>query len=268
MSDASVNANANSDVGAKSMPHAKGQSMFARIAWAVVLGFVLLHIVGYFLYGHERMLEGARTFAMSTAERAYELDQVVTHQPELLPHFNTQWFTLAQIATPKLLSEQRWPHNEEVQAAVLARLQTLGLENDAAVQMAYSGGPRGKFEIQFPAQSGGYVYAQASTLLANRSYASPAGLSTSLLFLVVVGAVLWVTRRVTKQLDRFSAAAVALGEGYESQTLPENVGPKELRRASVAFNGMQRRVMSLLRERSDMLAGVSHDLRTLVTAVG
>lgn len=47
--------------------------------------------------------------------------------------------------------------------------------------------------------------------------------------------------------------------------LPENRGPREVRRASRAFNTMQERVHSLINQRTQMLAAVSHDLRTIAT---
>lgn len=41
-------------------------------------------------------------------------------------------------------------------------------------------------------------------------------------------------------------------------------GAEEVRRAGVAFNIMRERLKKQLKERTEMLAGVSHDLRTLL----
>ncbi len=43
-------------------------------------------------------------------------------------------------------------------------------------------------------------------------------------------------------------------------------GAREVRKAAVAFNRMQARVNGLLSKRTIVLAGVSHDLRTPLTA--
>lgn len=42
-------------------------------------------------------------------------------------------------------------------------------------------------------------------------------------------------------------------------------GPVEVRRAAHAFNEMQSRIQTYLRERAQILASISHDLQTPIT---
>jgi signal transduction histidine kinase len=62
----------------------------------------------------------------------------------------------------------------------------------------------------------------------------------------------------------FAGAAERLGLDVDAPPLPEE-GPREVRRASRAFNEMQGRLRSFVRDRTQMLAAISHDLRTPIT---
>lgn len=74
----------------------------------------------------------------------------------------------------------------------------------------------------------------------------------------------WLGRRITRPLGVFADAATRLGTDVGTPALPES-GPSELRAAARAFNRMQQRVQRLVEDRVQMLAAVSHDLRTPIT---
>ncbi len=243
-------------------------TMFSRIAWIVVIGFIVIHVLSYYFYGHDRMVENARTFAVGVAERTYAIDGLIGRYPELASVVDSDVYSVHQAPLKPKIADNRWPHSQEVEQAVGTKLSELGLASLDAVQMAYVGGRHPRFEIVMPSRQGGFIKAVADSSIAMRGYGSPASFSMSVLLLVVLAAVLYVTRRMTRRLDQFAQAATALGDGRSVDDLPENVGPRELRRASRAFNGMRAKVASLLSERSEMLGGVSHDLRTLCTRLG
>ncbi|HYG89706.1 MAG TPA: ATP-binding protein [Azospirillum sp.] len=81
---------------------------------------------------------------------------------------------------------------------------------------------------------------------------------------VIVALSLWAGRRLTAPLARFADAAERLGVDGEADPLPE-AGPKELRAATRAFNRMQERLRRFVADRTQMLAAISHDLRTPLT---
>ncbi len=74
----------------------------------------------------------------------------------------------------------------------------------------------------------------------------------------------WFVRNQVRSIRRLARAAEAFGMGQDTGAIkPE--GAIEVRRAAVAFNLMQERIRRFLNQRVEMLAGVSHDLRTPLT---
>ena len=70
--------------------------------------------------------------------------------------------------------------------------------------------------------------------------------------------------RQLKPLKRLAIIAETFGRGLDAPEI-KSVGAYEIRQTSKAFNQMRTRIKRFLKQRTDMLAGVSHDLRTPLT---
>ncbi|MDP3599703.1 MAG: ATP-binding protein [Bosea sp. (in: a-proteobacteria)] len=85
-------------------------------------------------------------------------------------------------------------------------------------------------------------------------------LGTSLILLTI--AVLFLRNQI-RPILKLADAAEAFGKGRDAEFRPR--GAREVRRAGNAFIEMKRRVERAVGERTTMLNGVSHDLRTILT---
>ncbi|WP_457103906.1 ATP-binding protein [Methylobacterium sp. P5_C11] len=74
----------------------------------------------------------------------------------------------------------------------------------------------------------------------------------------------WATRALTAPLKRLAGAAEAFGARDDHVSLPE-AGPREVLAVSRALDRMRSRVRRLIDDRTQMLAAISHDLRTPIT---
>ncbi len=72
-------------------------------------------------------------------------------------------------------------------------------------------------------------------------------------------------RNQVRPIQRLSEIAERFGKGEDITDTLKYQGALEVRNASLAFNRMRDRIFRQMRQRTDMLSGVSHDLRTPLT---
>jgi len=85
--------------------------------------------------------------------------------------------------------------------------------------------------------------------------------ATSVVLLTI--AILFLRNQI-RPILRLAAAAESFGKGRAVEELTPR-GAREVRQATIAFHDMQSRIERQIEQRTAMLAGVSHDLRTVLT---
>ena len=101
----------------------------------------------------------------------------------------------------------------------------------------------------------------------NAAYASNAEIFLLWMFgtsAVLIGVAIIFLRNQIKPILRLADAAESFGKGREVPNFRPR-GAREVRRAAQAFIEMKTRVERAIEQRTAMLAGVSHDLRTVLT---
>lgn len=84
------------------------------------------------------------------------------------------------------------------------------------------------------------------------------------LSLILVTTALVFLRNQVRPVRLLARAAEAFGKGHPARRLKPH-GATEIRQATFAFNEMQARIQRQMQQRTEMLTGISHDLRTPLT---
>ena len=133
--------------------------------------------------------------------------------------------------------------------------------------MRHGGGPGAgglTFVAQVALRDGTRVTFDARQPQATENWPLRVLLSIVLLLAAVIGVSLIAVRWATRPLKTLADAADELGKNINRPPLAET-GPTEVARAARAFNTMQSRLAAYLRERTQVLAAMSHDLKTPIT---
>ncbi len=233
----------------------------------ILLPLVLLQAVALFLfYGSHLDIVSRRLSASVAGEVAYTL--------ELMRRFpgaeNQAWILAAardrfnlnmavepganlfnDVSSPNILG----PMDDDLRAALQAQVRL-------PFTMDWLSDPQSiKIRVQFP-EGVLDVEAPRKRLYTATVYLFVLWVVGSALLLFSIAALFM--RNQVRAIRRLAAAAEAFGVGRDVGPIkPE--GAIEVRQAATAFNRMQDRIRRFLAQRTEMLAGVSHDLRTPLT---
>ncbi len=100
----------------------------------------------------------------------------------------------------------------------------------------------------------------------DHAWGAPALISFGLSAIAVIVVVTWLVRRTMRPLRALTEAAERFGQGERPEPVPED-GPADIRQLIAAFNIMRDRIDRFVGERMQMLAALSHDLRTPITTL-
>lgn len=92
-------------------------------------------------------------------------------------------------------------------------------------------------------------------------------LQTLVLYLVLVGGLALLLRRITRPLAALKDRVTLFGETRETAGQLEPTGPEDMRRLITAHNAMEGRIAALINEKDVMLGAIGHDLKTPLAAL-
>lgn len=113
---------------------------------------------------------------------------------------------------------------------------------------------------------GRWLYTERPQRLSVWLHADRMLISLLLSIAAVLLAAAFIARRIARPLAALSTAADRFGRGEFSEKL-EPQGPEDIARTIRAFNVMSERLQRFVSDRTQMLAAISHDLRTPITAL-
>lgn len=132
-------------------------------------------------------------------------------------------------------------------------------------EVVWSGAEQGSLWVSVPIAEQDY-WLIIRGLTAGMKFPSLALLVSLLILLLAVGGAFLIQRRLNRPLTRLVDSARAVARGQQPEPLSEEP-PEEIATVARAFNQMTRSLAAIEQERSVMLAGVSHDLRTPLSKV-
>lgn len=261
------------------------RSLFGRTVLVIVGGLIVAQVLSAVLLFDERSRWFLQGRIGRSSHRIADAANVLDSQPPANREQLAAGFASTDFDLSVLAAQPELPGSDEALAASAATLAEeltleLGRQEPAKVSVRYNpdapSASRGydPFETRIPAtvieaalhsRDGGQWYRVRFKLQADvRSLPDRViwdmAMQLAILLLLLMIAVRWVTR----PLSVLAMAADRLGRNLDEPPIPER-GPSEVMRAAQAFNRMQQRLRDLLAQKAQMLAAVSHDLKTPIT---
>jgi signal transduction histidine kinase len=275
-------------------------SLFGRLVIVLLAGLIGAQIAGLAFHLHDRGELLARSSGIESARR---IADVVRLLDTLAPAERERF--VAVLSTPPLLISLGRPALSDGEAAQGAQAALFGtflrgmLGEDRSIRVSVDespappgsrrrppymmhpgrGGPEPPFGpgmMRYFAPPGFFFIAQVQlrdgawvsfdSRLPPEASSWPYRMLLSVLVLLaaVILLSLFAVRWITRPLKTLADAAEELGRNIDRPALPET-GPVEVGRAARALNTMQSRLSRYLRDRTRVLAAMSHDLKTPIT---
>ena len=95
----------------------------------------------------------------------------------------------------------------------------------------------------------------------------PVIVQTLTIYIVLVGAVALILRRITRPLAALTERVEKFAVAPEVESQLEPSGPDDMRRLILAHNAMESRIAAMLDEKDVMLGAIGHDLKTPLTTL-
>jgi signal transduction histidine kinase len=118
--------------------------------------------------------------------------------------------------------------------------------------------------VSIPLRSGGILVVNSRPSAVVRTYLRQRAFLGAIGGIAVLVILLFAVRQTTRPLIALSQGVRRFSDDLAMSDLPVS-GPREIRALSIAFNDMKARIGALMGERTRMLAGIAHDMRTYLT---
>ncbi|QZH75985.1 MAG: two-component sensor histidine kinase [Erythrobacter sp.] len=112
-----------------------------------------------------------------------------------------------------------------------------------------------------------WLVARAPRPAGNRGVMAGVIVQTLILYLVLVGGLAVLLRRITRPLAALTHRVESFGGTRNGEPPLEPTGPEDARRLIAAHNAMEARIATLLDEKDVMLGAIGHDLKTPLAAL-
>lgn len=241
------------------------KSLLGRSVLIIVMPLILLQLISATIFFENHWSKVGRRLALSvTGEIAFMINELrdvegPAEREQVLSHFQTTMF-LDAVYVPGEVLKNTAKEGEDILVNQLTSAMDEMVNRPHAIDAA-SDEDFVRIDVQL-AEGVLTVSLPRKRLFSTTTYVFVLWMVGSSMLLFGVAYVFM--RNQVRPIRRLSRAARDFGMGRDSPRFkPE--GASEVRRAATAFIAMRNRIKRHLQQRTDMLAGVSHDLRTPLT---
>jgi len=263
------------------------KSFVGQLTLLLFLALLIAQAVAFALFSGERMRASRQVYQDTVVQRAVTLRRLLRDTP---PDLHAR--VLQVVSDPRVrFTESAAPTTTGDDTGVSQFLASelaaaLDLPDDAVrVSVGIEGGADGEawwtiwrgparhrppkiswFRASIEIGGGSWMNIETAPPPDPRPFRRTLFISLILSSVATLAVAVLVARRIVRPMRALAKAADSLGRGETVGPVPET-GPDEARRSVHAFNEMRERLDRFVRDRTQMLAAISHDLRTPITTL-
>ncbi len=241
-------------------------TLFSKTASTLIITLVLLSLITWAAAAYFLLIPVGKRSADDLAALLILSAQTWTElPPQTRPDFEAELITahglkLLRPDSPLSEPDSLHPYQLLLQQALLRRLG-----KDSRILIGSNGEKPNWIWIDIPIHQQTLRFGFSKQRIGARPPIAFLTIAIAILVLSIVAA-LFMARRLSRPLSALSAATSAVGRGEKHPALDEH-GPDEIATLARNFNRMGDEVSGLLENRTTLLAGISHDLRTPLTRI-
>jgi signal transduction histidine kinase len=255
-------------------------TVVARAAAILVVALLSVHVIGFITYraGMESIANAARDRGL--AERVVSIKRVIAsiadaEERDKAAHalssgsLEVHWGKVSQVvgnSPPTARATATAERLKQLVPDLGAEAFRIGYADDGALASGDTDAYRHMLVLSVRLEDQSWVNFAAPTLGSLPHTDWLQHLAALCIGIVIIFISILLLRWVTRPLQVLTEAAESFSLDEKHKRLDET-GPLEVRRAARAFNSLRERIQTLVAERTQALAAVSHDLRTPITRV-
>ncbi len=255
-------------------------TVVARAAAVLVVALLAVHVIGYLTYraGMQSIASAARDRGL--AERVVSIKRAIASIPDAEERdraahalssggLEVHWGTVSQVVGNVAPTPRATATAERLKQLVPdlgAESFRIGYADDGALTSGETEAYRHMLVISVRLEDQSWVNFAAPAIGSLPHTDWLQHLAALCIGAVIIFISIMLLRWVTRPLKVLAEAAEKFSLDEKHDRLDET-GPAEVRRAARAFNNLRDRIQTLVAQRTQALAAVSHDLRTPITRV-
>jgi signal transduction histidine kinase len=255
-------------------------TVVARATVILVAALLAIHVIGFITYraGMEAIANAARDRGL--AERVVSIKRVIAsiadaEERDKAAHalssgsLEVHWGKVSQVvgnSPPTARATATAERLKQLVPDLGAESFRIGYADDGALASGDTDAYRHMLVLSVRLEDQSWVNFAAPTLGSLPHTDWLQHLAALCIGIVIIFTSILLLRWVTRPLQVLTEAAESFSLDEKHERLDET-GPLEVRRAARAFNSLRERIQTLVAERTQALAAVSHDLRTPITRV-